>query len=111
MMENTWYTVISPESCSSILWRSWDKKEVAAVQLKLTADHMKSFGLVDGIIPEPPGGAHWDYVESANIVKEHLLKVLEELKPMSAEERINQRIEKFGKMGFYEELPVTHQGE
>jgi acetyl-CoA carboxylase carboxyl transferase subunit alpha len=107
MMENTWYTVISPESCSSILWRSWDKKEVAAEQLKLTADNMKNFGLVDGIIPEPPGGAHWDYVESANILKHHLLKVLEELKPVAPEDRISQRIEKFGKMGFWEELPET----
>src|SRR5215218_3234854 len=104
MMENTWYTVISPESCSSILWRSWDKKEVAAEQLKLTAEHMKSFGLVDGIIPEPAGGAHWDYMEAANIVKDHVLKMLEELQPLSPEARINQRIEKFGKMGFWEEL-------
>ena len=107
MMENTGYTVISPESCSSILWRSWDKKEVAAEQLKLTAEHMKSFGLVDGIIPEPAGGAHWDYMESAQIVKRHLLNVLEELKPLSAEERIQQRIEKFGRMGFWEEIPVA----
>jgi acetyl-CoA carboxylase carboxyl transferase subunit alpha len=106
MMENTWYTVISPESCSSILWRSWDKKEIAAEQLKLTADHMQSFGLVDDIIPEPPGGAHWDYVESANILKGHLLKVLSELKAISPEDRINRRIEKFGKMGFWEEVPV-----
>jgi acetyl-CoA carboxylase carboxyl transferase subunit alpha len=103
MMENTWYTVISPESCSSILWRSWDKKETAAEQLKLTPDHMKNFGLVDGIIPEPAGGAHWDYVQAAEILKAHLLKVLEELKPIPAEERINRRIEKFGKMGFWEE--------
>jgi acetyl-CoA carboxylase carboxyl transferase subunit alpha len=103
MMQNTWYTVISPESCSSILWRSWDKKEIAAEQLKLTAENMKGFGLVDGIIPEPAGGAHWDYVEAAQILKEHLVKVLQELKPVSPEERINQRIEKFGKMGFWEE--------
>jgi len=111
MMENTWYTVISPESCSSILWRSWDKKEVAAEQLKLTADHMKSFGLVDDIIPEPAGGAHWDYVEAASILKQYLVKALEELKPVPAEQRVNQRIEKFGKMGFYEELPVTNNHE
>lgn len=105
MMENTWYTVISPESCSSILWRSWDKKEVAADQLKLTADHMKGFGLVDDIIPEPAGGAHWDYVGAAQILKTHLTKSLQELKQIPAEERINQRIVKFGKMGFWEELP------
>lgn len=103
MMENTWYTVISPESCSSILWRSWDKKEVAAEQLKLTADHMKNFNLVDGIIPEPAGGAHWDYAEAAQILKTHLVQVLEELKTVPVEQRINQRIEKFGRMGFWDE--------
>lgn len=103
MMENTWYTVISPESCSSILWRSWDKKEVAAEQLRLTAIHMKDFGLVDEIIPEPAGGAHWDYDEAAQILKEHLIKVIAEIKDIPAEERVNGRIEKFGKMGFWEE--------
>ena len=107
MMENTWYTVISPESCSSILWRSWDKKEVAAEQLRLTADYMKSFGLVDDIIPEPAGGAHWDYMESAKIVKGYILKELEELKKLTPEERINIRIEKFGKMGFWDEGPAN----
>jgi acetyl-CoA carboxylase carboxyl transferase subunit alpha len=104
MMENTWYSVISPESCSSILWRSWDKKEVAAEQLRLTADHMLKFGLIDGIVPEPPGGAHWDYNESARILKNHLIPVLQELKQIPPEERVKQRIEKFGKMGFWEEL-------
>jgi acetyl-CoA carboxylase carboxyl transferase subunit alpha len=104
MMENTWYTVISPESCSSILWRSWDKKEVAAEQLKLTAENMKGFGLVDDIIPEPAGGAHWDYNEAAAILKQHLVKVLAELKDIPVEQRIEQRIEKFGKMGFWEEV-------
>jgi len=69
MMENTWYTVISPESCSSILWRSWDKKELAAEQLKLTATDMKGFGLVDEIVHEPLGGAHWDYSEAAELLK------------------------------------------
>ena len=103
MMENTWYTVISPESCSSILWRSWDKKEVAAEQLKLTADNMKNFGLVDGIIPEPAGGAHWDYNEAADLLKNFLVGVLRELKQIPAEERKMQRIEKFGKMGFWQE--------
>jgi acetyl-CoA carboxylase carboxyl transferase subunit alpha len=106
MMENTWYTVISPESCSSILWRSWDKKEVAAEQLKLTADHMKNFGLVDGIIAEPAGGAHWDYIEAASILKSYLVPVLKELRSIPAEQRVQQRIEKFGKMGFWEEVPV-----
>ena len=105
MMENTWYTVISPESCSSILWRSWDKKEVAAEQLRLTAIDMKGFGLIDDIIPEPLGGAHWDYNVSAEILKNHLIPVLKELKQIPPTERVNQRIEKFGKMGFWEELP------
>ena len=103
MMENTWYTVISPESCSSILWRSWDKKEIAAEQLRLTAEKMKGFGLIDGIIPEPAGGAHWDYNESAQIVKNYIIPVLKELRQVPADERIRQRIEKFGKMGFWEE--------
>ena len=103
MMENTWYTVISPESCSSILWRSWDKKEVAAEQLRLTPDKMLGFGLIDGIIPEPSGGAHWDYDEAARILKEHLLGVLASIKDIPAEKRVHDRIEKFGKMGFWEE--------
>lgn len=104
MMENTWYTVISPESCSSILWRSWDKKETAAEQLRLTADHMKGFGLVDDIVPEPAGGAHWDYAEAANILKGHIKNKLAELKAQAPEQRINNRIEKFGRMGFWEEV-------
>lgn len=105
MMENSWYTVISPENCSTILWRSWDKKELAAEQLKLTATDMKNFGLVDDIIPEPLGGAHWDYTASANILKAHVMPVIHQLKQVDAEERCKQRIEKFGKMGFWEELP------
>lgn len=104
MMENTWYTVISPESCSSILWRSWDKKEVAAEQLRLTADKMLGFKLIDGIIPEPAGGAHWDYNESANILKNFLKPVIQELKNIPAEQRVNNRIEKFGNMGFWDEV-------
>lgn len=103
MMENTWYTVISPESCSSILWRSWDKKEVAAEQLRLTADKMLGFGLIDGIIPEPIGGAHWDYDQAAQLLKDFLVPVLQEQKQKTPEQRINDRIEKFGKMGFWEE--------
>lgn len=103
MMENSWYTVISPENCSTILWRSWAQKEIAADQLKLTAEHMKNFGLIDGIIPEPVGGAHWDYNEAARILKDYLVPVLRELKEIPAEARMQQRIEKFGKMGFWEE--------
>jgi acetyl-CoA carboxylase carboxyl transferase subunit alpha len=106
MMENTWYTVISPESCSSILWRSWDMKEKAADELKLTADHMLNFGLVDGIVPEPLGGSHWDYDEAANLLKQYLIPILAELKKIPPQERISQRIEKFSKMGFWEEASV-----
>jgi len=105
MLENTWYTVISPESCSSILWRSWDKKEVAAEQLKLTSDYMLQFGLVDGVVKEPDGGAHWDYDEAAENLKSAILPLIDELKQIPAEERISQRIKKFGAMGFFEELP------
>jgi acetyl-CoA carboxylase carboxyl transferase subunit alpha len=107
MMENTWYTVISPESCSSILWRSWEKKEVAAEQLRLTAEHMLGFGLIDGIIPEPVGGAHWDYDAAAAILKDHLVPIIKELKEIPAAERSNNRIQKFGKMGFWDEVPAA----
>ena len=103
MMENTWYTVISPESCSSILWRSWDKKEIAAEQLRLTATDMLKFGLVDDVIPEPLGGAHWDYDEAAAIVKNYLIPVIKELQQQTPQQRVNDRIEKFGRMGFWEE--------
>ena len=106
MLENTWYTVISPESCSSILWRSWDKKEIAAEQLKLTSDHMLEFGLVDGVVKEPAGGAHWDYDEAAENLKAAILPLIGELKQVPAEQRVSQRIKKFGAMGFYEELPA-----
>jgi acetyl-CoA carboxylase carboxyl transferase subunit alpha len=103
MMENTWYSVISPESCSSILWHNWDKKEIAAEQLRLTSDDMLRFGLVDGIIPEPVGGAHWNYDEAAANLKSYIKPVLEGLKRISAGERVKQRIEKFRKMGFWDE--------
>lgn len=103
MMENAWYTVISPENCSAILWRSWEKKEVAAEQLKLTATDMHGFGLVDEIVPEPAGGAHWDYDVAASILKIHILKALQEIKQVAPEKRIENRIEKFSKMGFWDE--------
>ncbi|MBX3241508.1 MAG: acetyl-CoA carboxylase carboxyltransferase subunit alpha [Chitinophagaceae bacterium] len=103
MLENTWYTVISPENCSSILWRSWEKKEVAAEQLKLTSRDMKSFGLVDEIVAEPSGGAHWNYEEAAASLKQHLVALVKELKPIDPDVRIAQRIEKYSKMGFWSE--------
>jgi acetyl-CoA carboxylase carboxyl transferase subunit alpha len=103
MLENSWYTVISPENCSSILWRSWAQKEIAAEQLKLTSEDMLKFGLVDGIIREPLGGAHWNYDEAANNLKSYIKPVLKELEKIDPQERINQRIEKFNKMGFWDE--------
>ncbi len=106
MMENTWYTVISPESCSSILWRTWEKKEIAAEQLRLTATDMKGFGLVDEIVPEPDGGAHWDYDGAAKILKQHIATALNEFKNISPEQRIDNRIVKFEKMGSWDEVAV-----
>lgn len=103
MLENSWYTVISPENCSSILWRSWAQKEVAAEQLKLTSDDMLNFGLVDGLIKEPLGGAHWNYDDAAKNIKEYIKPILEELKKKDPQERVDARIAKFGNMGFYEE--------
>ncbi|MEO7311768.1 MAG: acetyl-CoA carboxylase carboxyltransferase subunit alpha [Chitinophagaceae bacterium] len=104
MLQNSWYTVISPENCSSILWRSWDMKEKAAEELKLTPEKMLGFGLVDGIIPEPIGGAHWDYDEAAGNVKNYLIPLIKQLQEIPADERIKQRIEKFGNMGHWDEM-------
>ena len=104
MLENTWYSVISPESCSSILWRSWNFKEKAAEQLKLTSQDMSGFGLVDDVIPEPLGGAHSDHEKMADTLKYYLIETLAELNKFTPDERINLRIEKLSKMGFYDEL-------
>jgi len=103
MLENTWYSVISPESCSSILWRNWDNKERAAEALKLTSIDMKSSHLVDGIIAEPVGGAHSNPSEMFDTVKDEILNQLKILKGLSPEERIQQRIDKFCSMGVYNE--------
>ncbi|UYZ63912.1 acetyl-CoA carboxylase carboxyltransferase subunit alpha [Hymenobacter weizhouensis] len=99
MLENTWYSVISPESCSSILWRSWDYKEQAAEALKLTAADMLQAGLVDGIVPEPLGGAHTDVPHMIQTLKKTILRTLDELEALPQEERISQRIDKFSNMG------------
>lgn len=99
MMENSWYSVISPENCSTILWRSWDYKEQAAEALKPTANDMKNNGMVDGIIKEPLGGAHVDTKGAAKELKKVLLTNLQELNKLSPEERINSRIDKFSQMG------------
>ena len=114
MLENTWYSVISPESCSSILWRSWDYKEQAAEALKLTADHMFEFGLIDDIIKEPLGGAHSAPEEMAKLLKRQIKKAIAELQEMTAEERIHTRIQKYASMGVYnkkEEKAVTEKSE
>ncbi len=103
MMENTWYSVISPESCSSILWRSWEFKEQAAEALKLTAIDMKRQNLVDDIIPEPLGGAHRDKDTAFKSVKEYVLKGFNELKDLSTTELVSQRMDKYSKMGEYKE--------
>ncbi len=103
MLENTWYSVISPESCSSILWRSWDYKEQAAEVLKLTAKDMLSNKLIDGIVKEPVGGAHTDVKWMAQEVKRVILENFKNLNKLSTQERIDQRIEKFCAMGVVKE--------
>lgn len=103
MLENTWYSVISPESCSSILWRSWDFKEQAAAALKLTAIDMKANKLIDGIVEEPLGGAHVDWDGMAKKLKRTILDNIAELNKLSPAERIDQRIEKFCAMGVFSE--------
>lgn len=107
MLENTWYSVISPESCSSILWRNWDNKERAAEALKLTSADMLSNKLIDGIIAEPIGGAHTDHEAVANTVKAEILKHLEVLKKLDPKERISLRIDKFCAMGVVNEEPES----
>lgn len=99
MLEHSWYSVISPESCSSILWRSWDYKEKAAECLKLTAENMYSNGLIDGIIPEPLGGAHRDPSKMAETIKEQILKDIADLNKKQVDKLVNDRIEKFCAMG------------
>jgi acetyl-CoA carboxylase carboxyl transferase subunit alpha len=103
MLENTWYSVISPESCSSILWRSWEFKEQAAEALKLTAEDMKKNKLVDSIIKEPLGGAHSDRKAIFDTVKKTILKTYSDLSKLSTQELVSQRMEKFSQMGVYEE--------
>ena len=104
MFENTWYSVISPESCSSILWKNWDHKEEAAESLKLTAEDMLANGLVDEIIKEPLGGAHTDREKMAKTLRLHIKKELAELLPIDKDELVQRRIDKYSKMGRYLEL-------
>jgi len=101
MLENTWYSVISPESCSSILWRSWEYKEVAASALKLTAKDMKKMKLVDEIIKEPLGGAHRNREKTFMIVREAILNTYNEFKNISSSELVKKRMNKYSNMGVY----------
>ncbi len=101
MLENTWYSVISPESCSSILWRSWSYKEQAAESLQLTAQDLKRQGIIDMIVPEPVGGAHRNHEQMAKILKEVLLAELKPLVKSKPEKLVERRIEKFSKMGVW----------
>ncbi|MFA0964203.1 acetyl-CoA carboxylase carboxyltransferase subunit alpha [Roseivirga sp. BDSF3-8] len=103
MLENTWYSVISPESCSSILWRSWDYKEQAAEALKLSAADMLHFKLIDGIVPEPLGGAHTDLKKVSATLKASILKELKDIQSQPVEEMIANRIDKFSSMGVFNE--------
>jgi acetyl-CoA carboxylase carboxyl transferase subunit alpha len=112
MLEYTWYSVISPESCSSILWHSWDFKEQAAEALKLDADHMLEFGLIDGILKEPLGGAHNAPEEMAKTLRKHIKAELDKIMPMDPEERITARINKYSNMGHYKNTgPTTVNGK
>lgn len=99
MLENTWYTVISPENCSTILWHSWDYKIKAADELKLTPEHMFEFKLIDGIVTEPMGGAHADHDEMAEILKKHIQTNLKELAKEGPKNMVKRRIAKYRNMG------------
>jgi acetyl-CoA carboxylase carboxyl transferase subunit alpha len=103
MLENCWFSVIAPESCSSILWRSWEHKEKAAEALKLTAEDLLENGIIDRIVPEPLGGAHRDPSKAASILKEILLEEIKKLKKIPLVKLIEKRIEKYSKMGEWEE--------
>ncbi len=103
MLENTWYSVISPESCSSILWHNWDNKEIAAEQLKLTAEYMSKFELVDGVIPEPLGGAHNNPEQMAATLKAEIIRNIDILRQIEPSDLVRKRIDKFCSMGVYHE--------
>ncbi|MBM4168820.1 MAG: acetyl-CoA carboxylase carboxyltransferase subunit alpha [Ignavibacteria bacterium] len=103
MMENAWYSVIAPESCSSILWRSWDYKEQAAEALKLTAQDLVEQGIVDRVIAEPIGGAHRNPQKAASILKDVLIEEIDGLAKITPDKLIKKRIEKFSKMGAWKE--------
>jgi|TARA_B100000767_G_scaffold88102_1_gene84616 acetyl-CoA carboxylase carboxyl transferase subunit alpha len=103
MMENTWYTVISPESCSSILWRSWEYKEQAAEALKLTGTDMKKLKLIDAIIKEPVGGAHSDREGAFKAVQDQIVAAFDQLKDLNDADLVSKRMDKYADMGVYKE--------
>ena len=103
MLKYCWYSVISPESCSSILWRSWDFKEQAAQALKLTANDLLKLGIIDRIVDEPTGGAHRNHQEAAKILKDVLIEELELVRKIKKDKLLDNRIKKFDKMGFFKE--------
>jgi len=103
MMENCWYSVISPEGCAAILWRDNAKAPQAAEVMKLTATDLLELKIIDKIINEPHGGAHWDHQEAARILKKHLLEEIQRLKKLDPPELVRRRIEKFSKMGYWTE--------
>ncbi len=104
MLENTWYSVISPENCSTILWRTWDYKETAAEALKLTPEHMLEFGLIEDIIKEPLGGAHKDPEKMAKTLKAHIIKQLKEVMEFDTETLLAKRIERYKNIGEFDEV-------
>lgn len=111
MMENTWYSVISPESCSSILWKTWDYKEQAAAVLKLTAKDLEKFKVIDGIIEEPLGGAHRDPDEAARAVKKKVKSSLKRLLKESPDKLVDSRIEKYSKMGEWKKVSKAEKNK
>jgi acetyl-CoA carboxylase carboxyl transferase subunit alpha len=102
MLEYCWYSVISPESCSSILFRSWEYKEQAAEALKLTANDLTEHKIVDRIVPEPQGGAHRNHKQAAEFLKEAILEELKPLEKTDPEKFLDQRIKKYSAMGYWE---------
>jgi len=106
MFENTWYSVISPENCSTILWRTWDYKETAAEALKLTPEHMLEFGLIEDILKEPLGGAQKDPEKMAKTLKAHITKQLKELMELDKDTLIKNRIERYKNIGHFDEVPA-----
>ena len=109
MLENTWYSVISPENCSTILWRNWDHKEEAAEALRLTPDHLLEQGLIDEILKEPLGGAHNDPEKMAKTLKAHVTKQIKDLMETSIQELIQQRVRRYKNIGSFIEIPILER--